>query len=180
MKKRLSVFAAISARCLALVLAVTLHNIPEGMAVGLSAAVAIETFVVTGTADSTPHAPMTTAMATAIALSLGIGIQNLPEGAAISLPLRQEGLSARRAFLRGCLSGAVEPVFGILTALVLSEAHIIMPWLLSFAAGAMLYVVVAELIPAANETADGDADAVGVLSVTVGFLLMMVLDVALG
>ena len=157
-------------------LAVTLHNIPEGMAVGLSSAVAIETFVVLGTADGTLHAPVTAAMA----LSLGIGIQNLPEGAAISLPLRQEGLSPRRAFLRGCLSGAVEPVFGILTALVLSEAHSIMPWLLSFAAGAMLYVVVGELIPAANADENGDRDAVGVLSVAAGFLLMMVLDVALG
>lgn len=165
---------------LLLQLAVTLHNIPEGMAVGLSAAVALESLGMADHADSMLHAPMTAAMASAIALSLGIGIQNLPEGAAISLPLRQDGFSPCRAFLRGCLSGAVEPIFGILTALLLSEAHVIMPWLLSFAAGAMLYVVVGELIPAANDSGDGDTDAIGVVSVTVGFLLMMVLDVALG
>lgn len=161
---------------LLLQLAVTLHNIPEGMAVGLSAAVALESLGMAGSADSMLHAPMTAAMA----LSLGIGIQNLPEGAAISLPLRQDGFSLFRAFLCGCLSGVVEPIFGILTALLLSEAHVVMPWLLSFAAGAMLYVVVGELIPAANDSGDSETDAIGVVSVTVGFLLMMVLDVALG
>ena len=163
-------------RCnMLLQLAMTTHNIPEGMAVGLSAALAAD-------AVGSSVAAVNETMMTAFALSLGIGIQNLPEGAAVSLPLRQDGLSSRRAFLRGMLSGAVEPIFGLLTALLLSEAHAVMPWLLSFAAGAMLYVVVGELIPAANRTdaSEDCAPYVGTLSTTAGFLVMMVLDVALG
>ena len=127
-----------------LVLAVTLHNIPEGMAVGLSFALAA---------------------------------QHAGEGAAISLPLRQEGLSAGRAFLYGSASGVVEPVFGILVVLVAGTIQPLMPWLLSFAAGAMMYVVVEELIPEAHL---GEHSNTGTLGVMAGFLLMMVLDVALG
>ena len=107
------------------------------------------------------------------ALALGIGIQHLPEGAAISLPLRQEGSSRVRAFLLGTLSGSVEPIFGILVVLVAAGVRPLMPWLLSFAAGAMLYVVVEELVPQAHSKA-GTCGFVG------GFLIMMVLDVALG
>ena len=112
-----------------------------------------------------------------VALALGIGIQNFPEGAAISLPLRQEGLSAGRAFLYGSASGVVEPVFGILVVLVAGTIQPLMPWLLSFAAGAMMYVVVEELIPEAHL---GEHSNTGTLGVMAGFLLMMVLDVALG
>ena len=147
-----------------MVLAVTLHNIPEGMAVGV-----VYAGYLAGTAQITA--------AGALALSLGIAIQNFPEGAAISLPLRQEGLSAGRAFLYGSASGVVEPVFGILVVLVAGTIQPLMPWLLSFAAGAMMYVVVEELIPEAHL---GEHSNTGTLGVMAGFLLMMVLDVALG
>jgi ZIP family zinc transporter len=140
-----------------LMTAITLHNIPEGMAVGLAFALAAGREEFAGAA----------------ALALGIGIQNFPEGAAISLPLRQEGRSRRRAFLGGMLSGAVEPVFGILVVLAAAGVQPLMPWLLSFAAGAMLYVVVEELVPQAHSRA-------GTCGFVVGFLIMMVLDVALG
>ena len=140
-----------------LMAAITLHNVPEGMAVGLAFALAAEG----------------EGMAGAAALALGIGIQNLPEGAAISLPLRQEGSSRGRAFLLGTLSGSVEPIFGILVVLVAAGVRPLMPWLLSFAAGAMLYVVVEELVPQAHSKA-GTCGFVG------GFLIMMILDVALG
>ena len=112
-------------------------------------------------------------LAGAAALAMGIGIQNFPEGAAVALPLRQEGCSRRRAFAGGALSGAVEPVFGVLVVLIAAEAAAAMPWLLSFAAGAMLYVVVEELIPQAHSRA-------GTCGFVLGFLVMMVLDVALG
>ena len=140
-----------------LMTAITLHNVPEGMAVGLAFALAAggENF------------------AGAAALALGIGIQNFPEGAAIALPLRQEGRPRGRAFLGGMLSGVVEPVFGILVVLMAAWARPMMPWLLSFAAGAMLYVVVEELIPQAHSRA-------GTCGFVMGFLVMMVLDVALG
>ena len=144
-----------------LMAAITLHNVPEGMAVGLAFALAAEG----------------EGMAGAAALALGIGIQNLPEGAAISLPLRQEGLSTRRSFAYGSLSGLVEPVFGLLTVLIAGSIQPLMPWLLSFAAGAMLFVVVEELIPAAHL---GEHSNIGTLGVMAGFLVMMVLDVALG
>ena len=147
-----------------LVLAVTLHNIPEGMAVGLSFAAA---------AQSTEPG----ALAGALALAIGMGLQNMPEGAAISLPLRSEGLSRGRAFLYGALSGIVEPVFGLLTVLVAAQIAGIMPWILSFAAGAMIYVVVEELIPEAHL---GEHSHSGTISVMVGFLVMMMLDVLLG
>ena len=144
--------------------AVTLHNIPEGMAVGLSFALA---------AQGGQAAGYTAAMA----LALGIGIQNFPEGAAISLPLRQEGKSVGRAFWMGSLSGVVEPIFGVLTVLIAGSIQPLMPWLLSFAAGAMLYVVVEELIPEAHL---GEHSHVGTLGVIFGFVVMMILDVALG
>lgn len=147
-----------------LILAVTLHNIPEGMAVGISFAIA---------AYSGNPALLTAA----IALTMGIGIQNFPEGAAISLPLHQEGSSRTRAFLLGTLSGCVEPVFGVLTVLAVGSVQPLMPWLLSFAAGAMLYVVVEELIPEANLSQGGHTGTLGVMG---GFLIMMILDVALG
>ncbi len=147
-----------------LVLAVTLHNIPEGMAVGISFALA---------AQNNDPALLTAAMA----LAIGIGIQNFPEGAAISLPLRQEGMSRTRAFVMGSLSGIVEPIFGLLTVLAVGSIQPLMPWLLSFAAGAMLYVVVEELIPEANLSEGGHTGTLGVMS---GFLIMMILDVALG
>jgi ZIP family zinc transporter len=148
-----------------LVWAVTLHNIPEGMAVGLSFALAVQ---------SPENAGL---FASAMALALGIGIQNFPEGAAISIPLRQEGMSAGKSFLLGCLSGAVEPVFGIMTVFIAALIAPFMPWLLAFAAGAMMYVVVEELIPEANL---GSHSNIGTMGVMAGFLLMMILDVALG
>ena len=148
-----------------LVLAVTLHNIPEGMAVGLSFALAAQ------------HGSASVAFASAMALALGIGIQNFPEGAAISLPLRQEGMSLRKSFFLGSLSGIVEPIFGILTVLVAGLIAPYMPWLLSFAAGAMMYVVVEELIPEAHL---GEHSNIGTFGVMAGFLIMMILDVALG
>jgi len=140
-----------------LMTAITLHNVPEGMAVGLAFALAAEGEGLAGAA----------------ALALGIGVQNFPEGAAIALPLRQAGRSRGRAFLAGMLSGIVEPVFGVAVVLAAAGAEILMPWLLSFAAGAMLYVVVEELIPQAHSR-PGTCGFVG------GFLVMMVLDVALG
>lgn len=148
-----------------LVLAVTLHNIPEGMAVGLSFALAAQ------------HGGDPALYTGAMALAIGIGIQNFPEGAAISLPLRQEGLRTGKAFLYGSLSGIVEPIFGILVVLAAGFIAPLMPWLLSFAAGAMMYVVVEELIPEAHL---GEHSNIGTLGVMAGFLVMMVLDVALG
>lgn len=148
-----------------LILAVTLHNIPEGMAVGLSFALAAQN-------GNDPSL-----YAGAMALAIGMGIQNFPEGAAISLPLRQEGCSAWKAFLYGGMSGVVEPIFGVLVVLIAGNIQPLMPWLLSFAAGAMLYVVVEELIPEAHL---GEHSHAGTLSVMTGFLIMMILDVALG
>ena len=154
-----------------LVLAVTLHNIPEGMAVGLSFARA----AMPGGAAAAEGG--TALVAGALALSIGMGIQNFPEGAAISLPLRQEGLTAGRAFLYGAASGVVEPVAGILVVLLAPVIAPAMPWMLSFAAGAMLYVVVEELIPEAHL---GEHSHAGTLGAMAGFAVMMVLDVALG
>lgn len=148
-----------------LMLAVTLHNIPEGMAVGLSFALAAQ------------HGADPALYTGAMALAIGMGIQNFPEGAAISLPLRQEGFSARRSFLYGSMSGVVEPIFGILVVLIAGFIQPLMPWLLAFAAGAMLYVVVEELIPEAHL---GEHSNIGTLGVMAGFLIMMILDVALG
>lgn len=148
-----------------LVLAVTLHNIPEGMAVGLACALAAQ-----GDAAGVT-------VAGAAALCLGMGLQNFPEGAAISLPLRREGLSRLRSFCYGALSGVVELIGGVLAVLVAGGVTPLMPWFLSFAAGAMIYVVVEELIPEAHL---GEHSHTGTLGVLAGFLVMMVLDVALG
>ena len=147
-----------------LVLAVTLHNIPEGMAVGLAFSMAAQD---TGSG----------ALAGAVALAIGMGLQNFPEGAAISLPLRSDGVGTGRAFAAGALSGVVEPIFGLLTVLVAGSVSLVMPWVLSFAAGAMIYVVVEELIPEAHL---GEHSHVGTASVMCGFLVMMLLDVMLG
>ena len=147
-----------------LVLAVTLHNIPEGLAVGLAF----------GLAGQSGDAA---AFSGAVALALGIGVQNFPEGAAISLPLRKAGAGRLRAFGSGALSGAVEPVAGVLGAYLSVLVAPMMPWFLAFAAGAMIYVVVEELIPEANA---GDCSHISTLSVMFGFLVMMILDVALG
>ena len=147
-----------------IVLAVTLHNIPEGMAVALTFSVA---------ANDTAEG----AFAGAIALALGMALQNFPEGAAVSLPLKAQGAGTGRAFACGALSGVVEPVFGILTVLIAGRMLAIMPWLLAFAAGAMLYVVVEELIPEARL---GEHSNTGTIRVLTGFLVMMLLDVFLG
>lgn len=154
-----------SRRAALLALAITMHNIPEGMAVGVSFSLAAQTD------------PST--LPAAMALAFGIGIQNFPEGAAIALPLFQEGMSRRKAFAVGALSGFVEPVCAVLTVLVAGAAQPFMPWLLSFAAGAMLYVVVEELIPEANPPYDHQTHG-GTIGVMAGFLIMMILDVALG
>ena len=147
-----------------MVLAVTLHNIPEGMAVGVVLA-----GLISGSTEITVGAAM--------ALSLGIAIQNFPEGAIISMPLHAEGKSKAKAFLDGTLSGAVEPIGALLTVLFAGLFVPAMPYLLSFAAGAMVYVVVEELIP---EMSAGEHSNVGVLMFALGFTLMMALDVALG
>jgi ZIP family zinc transporter len=148
-----------------LVWAVTLHNIPEGMAVGLSFALAAQ------------HPEDPGLYASALALALGIGIQNFPEGAAISIPLKQEGMSSTRAFLLGGFSGLVEPLFGMAAIFLAALIGPQMPWLLAFAAGAMMYVVVEELIPEANL---GSHSNIGTMGVMAGFVLMMILDIALG
>ena len=147
-----------------MVLAVTLHNIPEGMAVGV-----VYAGFVSGSSNITAGA--------ALALALGIAIQNFPEGAIISMPLYAEGRSKPKSFGLGVLSGVVEPVFGALTVLIAGLVVPAMPYLLSFAAGAMLYVVVEELIP---EMSAGKHSNIGVISFAIGFSLMMALDVALG
>ncbi|MGI6105558.1 MAG: ZIP family metal transporter [Raoultibacter sp.] len=145
--------------------AVTLHNIPEGMSVGLLFAMAAQ------------QGGDPALMGMAIALAVGIGIQNVPEGAAVSLPLLQEGMSPKKAFAMGALSGLAEPVFGVLVVLGISFISPFMPWMLAFAAGAMMYVVVEELLPEAQL---GKYSNAGTTSIMVGFVLMMILDVALG
>lgn len=147
-----------------MVLAVTLHNIPEGMAVGILYAGWLN-----GNANITEAAAM--------ALALGIAIQNFPEGAIISMPLHSKGLSKSKACCMGVLSGIVEPLFGFITVLLSSLILPVLPYLLSFAAGAMIYVVVEELVP---EMAEGKHSNIGTVMFMLGFSLMMVLDVALG
>lgn len=147
-----------------LVLAVTLHNIPEGMAVGVVLAGMIE-----GSTAVTA--------ASALALAVGIAIQNFPEGAVVSAPLVSSGLSRRRAFLYGAASGVVEPIGAIATILLTAFVTPILPYILSFAAGAMIYVVVEELIP---ESQSGTHSNIGTIGAALGFALMMLLDVALG
>ncbi len=147
-----------------LVLAVTLHNLPEGMAVGVTFAGAM----MAGTGIT---------MAGALTLAVGIAIQNFPEGAIISMPLRSAGASRKKAFLYGVLSGVVEPVGAAVTILLASRVVPVLPYLLAFAAGAMIYVVVEELIP---ESQSGEHTNIGTVGVAAGFALMLALDVALG
>ena len=147
-----------------LVLAVTLHNIPEGMAVGVVFAGALAGNV-------------GISLAGAFALCIGIAIQNFPEGAIISMPLKTEGVSKIKAFMYGALSGIVEPIAALITILLANAITPVLPYFLSFAAGAMLYVVVEELIP---ESQMGEHSNIGTIGVAIGFVIMMILDVALG
>ena len=147
-----------------MVLAVTIHNIPEGMSVGV---------VFAGILSQN----ISISLAGAFALSIGIAIQNFPEGAIISMPLKGEVLSKGKSFLYGALSGIVEPIAAIITILIASVIEPILPYLLSFAAGAMIYVVVEELIP---ELQEGEHSNIGTIGVAIGFVIMMILDVALG
>lgn len=147
-----------------LVLAVTLHNIPEGMAVGVTFAGAL-----IGNAGIT--------IAGAFALAIGIAIQNFPEGAIISMPLKSEGNSKRKSFFYGMLTGIVEPIAAVITILLTSTILPVLPYILAFAAGAMMYVVVEELIP---ESQAGEHSNIGTIGVSIGFVVMMILDVALG
>ncbi|MFC2064638.1 ZIP family metal transporter [Chloroflexota bacterium] len=151
-------------RSVLLVLAITLHNIPEGLAVGVAFG---------AVAAGIPSA----AIAGAVALAIGIGLQNFPEGAAVSIPLRREGLSRFKSFLYGQASGVVEPIAGVLGAVAVIAMRPILPYALSFAAGAMIYVVVEELIP---ESQSGDDTHFSTLGAMLGFAVMMMLDVALG
>lgn len=151
-------------RSILLVFAITIHNIPEGLAIGVAfGAVAV----------GYPGA----SLAAAVALALGIGIQNFPEGAAVSVPLRREGLSRWKCFAYGQASGMVEPIFGALGALLVVFMRPILPYALAFAAGAMIYVVIEELIPEAHEHKNIDLATMGAV---LGFIVMMTLDVALG
>ena len=152
-------------RATMLLFAVTLHNIPEGMAVGV-----VFAGVISGSSEMT--------LAGAIALAIGIAVQNFPEGAVISLPLKSEtGMKSGKAFIYGVLSGIVEPVAAFVTVLLARFITPVLPYMLAFAAGSMLYVVVEELIPEASE---GDHSNIGTIAFALGFVLMMVLDVALG
>lgn len=147
-----------------LVLAVTLHNIPEGMAVGVIFAGILSK-------DSS------ITLAGAYALSIGISIQNFPEGAIISMPLKSCGMSKLRSFIMGTLSGVVEPIAAIITVLLINLIKPVLPYLLAFAAGSMIYVVIEELIPDAH---DNDTSRMSIIGTSLGFALMMILDVALG
>lgn len=147
-----------------LVLAVTLHNIPEGMAVGVIFAGAL-----IGNTGIT--------IAGAISLAIGIAIQNFPEGAIISMPLKSEGISKTRAFLYGTLSGIVEPISALITIVITESIVPILPYILAFSAGAMVYVVIEELIP---ESQLGEHSNIGTVGVALGFVIMMILDTALG
>jgi ZIP family zinc transporter len=151
-------------RAVLLVSAITLHNFPEGLAVGVAFGAA---------AIGVPSA----SLGGAIALAVGIGIQNFPEGMAVSMPLRKEGLSRMRSFNLGQLSGIVEPVAGVLGALFVMFAQSLLPYFLAFAAGAMIFVVVEEVIPESQHGGNGDLATMGTM---IGFAVMMILDVALG
>jgi ZIP family zinc transporter len=152
-----------------LIAAITLHNVPEGLAVGVA-------FGAVGTAAGAA-APGATSLGAAVALALGIAVQNVPEGAAVALPLRGAGMGRRRSFLAGTASAAVEPVAAVIGAATVSTVSQLLPYALAFAAGAMIYVVIEELIPSAHQEGRGDlATAAGLA----GFTIMMVLDIALG
>lgn len=151
-------------RCLMLIFSITMHNIPEGLAVGVAFGSAV--YGLNGATVSS-----------ACLLALGIGLQNFPEGTAVSVPLRREGMSRKKAFLYGQLSGIVEPISGVIGALLVLKVRYLLPFLLSFAAGAMIYVVVQELIPESQSNKKKDLMALFTL---IGFSVMMILDVALG
>ena len=150
-------------RSVLLVMAITLHNIPEGLAVGVAFGAAAANF---------PSA----SLAGAIALAIGIGIQNFPEGASVSIPLRRDGFSRTKSFIYGQASGIVEPISGVLGAMLVMHMKPFLPYALSFAAGAMIYVVVEELIPESQQGSKTDIPTIGAM---LGFVIMMVLDVAL-
>ena len=151
-------------RCLMLISSITLHNIPEGMAVGVAF-------------GSVMYNLDGASLIAAWTLALGIGLQNFPEGTAVSMPLRREGLSRNKAFFLGQLSGLVEPIAGIIGAILVIKMRILLPFLLSFAAGAMIYVVVEELIPESQTNKKKDLMALFTL---IGFSIMMILDITLG
>ena len=151
-------------RCAMLIFSITLHNIPEGLVIGVAFG-----SLVYGISGSS--------LASAITLAIGIGIQNFPEGSAISLPLRREGLSRKKAFFYGQLSGIVEPISAVLGAILVLKVRTILPFLLSFAAGAMIYVVVEELIPESQSNKRKDLMALFTL---IGYSVMMILDISLG
>lgn len=151
-------------RCMLLIFSITLHNIPEGLAVGVAF-------------GSLAYGLEGATLAAACLLALGIGLQNFPEGTAVSVPLRREGMSRGKAFFYGQISGAVEPPAGVLGALLVLKARLLLPFLLAFAAGAMIYVVVEELIPESQTNRKKDLMALFTL---IGFSVMMMLDVALG
>lgn len=154
-------------RSVLLVLAITLHNIPEGLAVGVA-------FGALANGDATAT------LGGAIALAIGIGLQNFPEGAAVSIPLRREGLSRWKAFVYGQASGIVEPIAGVAGAIAVTVMQPILPFALAFAAGAMIYVVVEELIPEAQSSKHNDHSDLATMGALFGFTIMMILDVALG
>lgn len=154
-------------RSILLVLAITIHNIPEGLAVGIAFG---------AVAYGIPSA----SLGGAIALALGIGLQNFPEGAAVSIPLRREGFSRRKAFLYGQASGIVEPIAGVIGAFAVMSIRPLLPYALAFAAGAMIYVVVEELIPEAQQGEEITRTDIATIGCMLGFALMMILDVALG
>ena len=151
-------------RCLMLVFSITLHNIPEGLVIGVAF-------------GSLAYSLEGSTLASALTLALGIGLQNFPEGSAVSLPLRREGLSRKKAFFFGRLSGVVEPIAAVVGAILVLKIQVLLPFLLAFAAGAMIYVVVEELIPESQSNQKKDLMALFTL---IGFSIMMILDVALG
>ena len=151
-------------RSILLVSAITIHNIPEGLAIGVAF-------------GAVAHGLDTASLGAAVALTIGIGLQNLPEGTAVSVPLRREGMSRRKAFFYGQLSGAVEPLAGVLGATAVLLIEPLLPYALSFAAGAMIYVVVEELIPESHLAGNTD---LATMATIVGFAIMMTLDVSLG
>ena len=151
-------------RCMVLVLSITLHNIPEGLVIGVAFG-----SILYGIEGAT--------LISAILLAFGIGIQNFPEGSAVSLPLRREGLSRKKAFFIGHLSGIVEPISSVIGALLVMKVKLLLPYLLSFAAGAMIFVVISELIP---ESQTGKNKEIISIATIFGFIIMMALDIALG
>ena len=158
------IFTKKNKRILMLISSITIHNIPEGMAVGIAFGSIF--YGITGATTLS-----------AIMLAIGIGLQNFPEGSAVSIPLLREGMSKKRAFIYGGLSAIVEPIFGIIGAILVLKMRILLPFLLSFAAGAMIYVVVSELIPESQTNEKKDLMAIFTI---IGFAIMMILDVALG